>query len=138
MIDTKLSESTGIFPKNINKDQARDTGMAMVLICLVIAFMVQKQYLTGIAIVLLVLDMVWPMVYKHVAWFWLGFSHLLGIIVSNILLTFIFVVIVTPTGLIRRFIGPDPMRLKNWKKDSLSVFRIREHTYTDEDIKTPY
>ncbi len=138
MIDPNLPENEGIIPKNINKDQARDTGMAMVLICLLIAIIGQKHHFTGIAAVLLVLNMVWPMLYKPVARLWLGLAHLLGTVVSKILLTVIFFVLVTPIGLIRRLTGSDVMRLKIWKKDSASVFKIREHTYTKEDIQTPY
>ena len=138
MIDTNLPENEGIIPKNINKGQARDTGMAMVLVCLLIAIVGRKQHFTGIAAVLLVLNMVWPMLYKPVAMLWLGLAHLLGTVVSKILLTVIFIVLVTPIGLIRRLTGSDSLRLKIWKKDSHSVFKIREHTYTKEDIQTPY
>ena len=138
MIDINIPESKGFFPKNINKDQARDTGMAMVLVCLLIAFFGEKEFFVGIAIILLVLNMVWPMFYKHAARVWLGLANLLGTVVSKILLTIIFFVLVTPVGLIRRLTGSDSLKLKNWKKDNNSVFRIREHIYSEEDIKTPY
>lgn len=138
MIDANLPKKKGIIPKNINKDQARDTGMAMVLVCLLIAVIGQKRHFTGIAIGLLVLNMVWPMIFKHVARLWLGLSHLLGTVVSKLVLTVIFFVLVTPIGFIRRLAGADSLKLKFWKKGSASVFRIREHTYTKEDIQTPY
>jgi len=138
MTDLNLPENEGIIPKNINKDQARDTGMAMVLVCLLIAIVGRKQQFTGIAAVLLVINMVWPMLYKPVAWLWLGLAHLLGTAVSKILLTIIFFTLVTPFGLIRRLTGSDSLKLKIWKKDSASVFKIREHSYTKEDIQTPY
>jgi hypothetical protein len=138
MTGTDLPEKEGIFPKNITKDQARDTGMAMVLLCLLISVFGKKQYFSVVAIVLLLLNMIWPLVYKHVARLWLGLSHLLGTVVSKIVLTLIFFVLVTPIGLIRRLAGDDSLKLKFWKKDGASVFRIREHTYTKEDIQTPY
>ena len=43
---------------------------------------------------------------------WLSFSVVLGYFVSRILLLFIFFVIVTPTGLIMRLVGKDPMERK--------------------------
>ena len=138
MIDSNLPENEGIIPKNISKDQARDTGMAMVLVCLLIAILGQKHHFTSIAAALLVLNMVWPMLYKPVAWLWLGLTHLLGTAVSKIFLTVIFFTLVTPFGLIRRLTGADSLKLKIWKKDSDSVFKIREHSYTKEDIQTPY
>jgi len=78
------------------------------------------------------------MIYRHVARLWLGLSQLVGMVVSKILLTVIFFIVVTPTGLIRRLAGFDTLRIKIWKNDNSSVFKIREHTYTKDDIKTPY
>jgi len=127
-----------IIPKIITTDQAKDTGMAMVLICLLIAFLAGKQFFYGLAILLILINMIWPQVFKPVAKIWLGFSHLLGSVMSRIILGIIFLVLVLPIGFVRRAIGKDPLQLKKWKKDRVSVFKIREHEFTSDDIQHPY
>jgi len=138
MTYTRFLNKKGIIPKNINTDQAKNTGMAMVLIFLIIAVLSRKQYVVVVAMIVLALNMVYPMIYRPVARFWLGLSQLLGMIVSKVILTVIFFVIVTPVGLIRRLAGSDTLRIKIWKKGNSSVFKIRDHTYAKEDMETPY
>jgi len=43
---------------------------------------------------------------------WIGFSVVLGYFVSRTLLTLIFFLVITPTGLIMRLVGKDPMDRK--------------------------
>jgi len=52
------------------------------------------------------LALAWP----HKGWMWLG--HILGWINTRIILGVVFYLIVTPTGLIRRWLGKDPMGRK--------------------------
>ena len=75
MLDTAVKKMKEFIPKTITTDQAKDTGMAMVLICLLIAFFGGKQFFYGLAILLLLINMIWPNVFKPVAKIWLGFSH---------------------------------------------------------------
>jgi multisubunit Na+/H+ antiporter MnhG subunit len=125
-------------PQTITADQAKDTGMAMVLICLLIAFFGSKQSFYGLAILLLLINMIWPKIFKPVAKIWLGFSLILGSVMSRLILSIIFLVMVIPVGFIRRMIGKDSLQLKKWKNGNDSVFKIREHEFTSEDIKHPY
>ena len=138
-MDDRIFEKIGkLVPKTISTDQAKDTGMAMVLICLLIAFFGQKQQLFVIAILLLLVNMTWPKIYKPVAKIWLGLSHLLGTIVSKVVLSVIFFGLVMPVGLARRILGKDSLQVKKWKKGRDSVFKARDHEFTSEDISHPY
>jgi len=125
-------------PKKITGDQAKDTGMAMTLIFILIGYFYHKQYFIGWAILLLVLTMTWPNLYKPAGRLWFGLSYVLGTVMSKILLSILFFTIVTPIGLIRRLTGSDPLQLKKWKKDRASVFRVRNHTFSSADLKNPY
>ena len=129
---------TRFFPKKISKDQAKDTGMAMVLICLLLGYVSQAQDFFTLGIVLLLIDMIYPNLYRPVAILWFGLSQVLGTLSSKLLLTIIFFVLVTPVGWIRRITGADSMQLKRWKKDDSSVFGVREHIFKPEDIEKPY
>jgi hypothetical protein len=138
MTDTPGTIQKGFIPRVISKDQARDTGMAMVLICLLIGFFRSSPQWNLAALFLLIITMVWPALYRPLAKVWLGFSLLLGTVVSRIILTIIFFMVVTPVGCARRIMGADPLQLRKWKKDNASVFRQRKHTFTAGDIKNPY
>jgi len=134
----KFTDLTGFIPKTVSRDQAKDTGMAMVLVCLLIAVLADKDQFTSIAVVLLIVNMTAPGIYRPVAKIWLGFSHLLGTVMSKVILTILFVFLVTPVGLIRRLMGKDPMQIQKWKKGRDSVFRVRDHRFNADDIANPY
>ncbi len=119
-------------------DQARDTGMAMVLICLLLAYWGQRPLFLPLAIVLLILTMAWPPVFRPLAVLWFGFSHILGNLVSRLILTILFFGLVTPIGLIRRWAGRDSLQLRKWKKDTGSVFVERDGVIPPEDLVNPY
>jgi hypothetical protein len=126
------------FPRGITKDQCRDTGMAMVLLLLILNLVLKRQpWLIG-AIAALVLNMTWPQMYRPVAVVWLGLAHVMGGIVSRILLSVLFFGLVTPVGVLRRLLGKDPMRLKAFKASGESVMVERNHTFTGQDIRLPY
>jgi hypothetical protein len=138
MIDITLRNAAGFIPKNITRDQAKDTGMAMVLICLLIGYFGHKQSFIGAAMLLLLVDMTWPSLYRPVGRLWFGLSHVLGTVMSKVVLSILFFILVTPIGLVRRLLGSDALQLKQWKKDQSSVFKVRNHTFTAQDIQHPY
>ena len=119
-------------------DQARDTGMAMVLICLLLAYWGRRPVFLPLAIVVLLVTMTVPRVFRPLAGLWFGLSHVLGNVVSKVVLTVIFFVLVTPIGLIRRWAGRDSLRLRQWKKGSGSVFVERQGAIAPEDLQNPY
>jgi hypothetical protein len=129
---------TKFFTRKITKDQSRDTGMAMVLLLLIV-FATRKRegYLIG-AMVLHVLNMIVPQVYRPVAVLWLGLSDLLGSVVSKILLSIVFFVVVTPIGILRRLFGKDSLQLRAFKASKESVMLERNHTFIGSDLERPY
>ena len=138
MIDTK-KQSGNTFPSQaITAKECSDTGMAMVLICLLAGWFTGIRSWFLAAIVLLVLNMIWPTLYYFVAKVWLGLSHLLGAVMSRVILTLIFFLVVTPLALLRRALGHDPMRRKQWKSGTGSVLESRDHTYEPEEIEQPF
>ena len=90
------------FSTEITKKQSSDTGMAMILILLIIAVLTENNIYLLISIFALIVNMTFPTFYYPVAIIWLGFSHLLGTIISKILLSIVFVSLVIPVGLFRR------------------------------------
>jgi len=112
--------------------------MAMVLIFMLLSLIFKSElYMYG-AIGLHVLNMVAPGVYRTVAVIWFGLAHLLGTVVSRLILTVVFLVIVTPIGLVRRMLGVDSLKLREFKKGDESVMHERNQRFTAEDIQRPY
>jgi hypothetical protein len=123
---------------NATKEQARDTGMALVLLSLIVWVLTRRDALVTTAIVLHVVNMTAPQVFRPAAVVWFGLSHLLGLVVSKVLLTVVFFVVVTPIGLLRRTLGGDSMQLRAFKGGSGSVMYQRNHVFTGKDIEEPY
>lgn len=138
MIDIFARKTTALIPKTISRDQAKDTGMAMTLLCLLFGWFGNIRPFFVIAIIVLLITMLMPQVMIPIAKLWFGLSHLLGIIMSTVLLSVLFFIIVTPIGVVRRLTGHDSLQLKKWKKGRESAFKVREHTFTSSDIKHPY
>jgi hypothetical protein len=126
------------FKKKITKDQSRDTGMAMVFLLLILyVFRKRELFLFG-AMLLHVLNMTAPQMYRPIAVVWLGVSDLLGTIASKILLGIVFFAFVTPIGILRRLLGKDSLKLRIFKADQESVMFARNHTFIATDIEKPY
>ncbi len=119
-------------------DQARDTGMAMVLICLLLLYWGHRPLFLPLAIVILILTMAWPKIFRPAAVFWFGFSHIMGNLVSKVFLTIVFFGLVTPIGVLRRWLGKDSLQLRQWKKDTGSVLIERKGAMLPEDLINPY
>ena len=133
-----LENKSGSFWLSATRAQARDTGMALVLICLLLAWFMGRRDFLGAGILLLILDMTWPSAFKPAAKLWFGLSHVLGTVMSKVILSLAFFAVLTPIGLLRRAMGKDSMQCKGFKKDAVSVFRVRDHQFTSKDIETPY
>jgi len=123
--------------KNISSRQALDAGLALVLIFLLLSLFIDPFY-DKCAILVLLICMIYPDAFKPFAYIWFKLSTILGYVASKILLSLVFFVIVLPIALIRRACGYDSMRIKAWQSNDQSVFVIRNHLFTSEDIKSPY
>jgi saxitoxin biosynthesis operon SxtJ-like protein len=127
-----------IIPKSISKKEASDTGMAMALICLLLGLWMKKNIYYEIAIPVLVMNMAFPMFYYPFAMVWLGLTNLLGIIVSRVLLSVVYILFLMPVGVIRRAMGKDSLNLVGFKKGKDSVMINRDIEFTAKDIKNPF
>ncbi|MFC1828410.1 SxtJ family membrane protein [Thermodesulfobacteriota bacterium] len=122
----------------IAEKEAKDTGLAFVLIILLLIQFMAYDFLILPAIGLTVLTMTWPTSLKPLARLWIGMSHFLGVVVSKIILTVLFFTIVTPVGLFRRRLGADPMCFKLWKKGEGSLFNKCDKSFSKEELEKAY
>ncbi len=132
------NKNPGIFPENVSKEQAKDSGMALVLILLIIGLVVEKNIFYYLAAGFLLVNMIIPLFFKPFAWLWLGFSTLLGAVTSKVILLLVYLAVVLPVALARRWMGKDSLLLRKFKKDDGSVLIQRDHVYRAEDLERPF
>lgn len=125
-------------PNSTSGNKPQDTGMAMALICLLLGLWQDTPYWNRAGIVLLALTMTWPGIFKPVSLFWFRLSHVLGAVMSRLILGLLFYALVMPVGIARKCAGADALQLKKWKKNRTSVFRARNHVFTKNDLTKPY
>ena len=124
--------------QSMTKDQSRDTGMAMVLLALLIYLKTKRSGFVYAAVVLQVVNMIAPQVYAAVAVVWLGLAEILGTVTSRVLLSILFFGLVTPIGILRRLFGKDPLRLRDFKAGEESAMTVRNHVFVGQDLERPY
>lgn len=119
-------------------NKPKDTGMAAVLILLLITWFTANITWVIPAIVVLILTMTVPIVFKPLSVLWFGLANLLGHVVSTVILSVLFFVVLMPIGVIRRVGGADALGLKKWRNGDVSAFVVRDHPYTAEELEKPY
>jgi hypothetical protein len=133
-----LNRSSGFISTSISKEQARDSGMAIVLILLIIGYFANEDIYYKAAIPVLLMNMIFPRFYYPFAVLWFSLSNLLGTIVSKILLSVVFFIVVMPIALLRRLLGKDTLLLKKFKGGNGSVMKTRNHTFMAADLEKPF
>ena len=126
------------FSTKMTKEQSKDSGMALVLILLVIGLITKHQLFVIIASAALLLDMIVPSVYYPFAVIWFGIANLLGTVTSKVLLTVIYFIIVLPVALLRKMLRKDTLLLKAFKKGNVTVMRRRDHEFQGSDLEKPF
>jgi hypothetical protein len=120
------------------RDRSRDTGLAMVLLLLIAHAATGRDGFTTAALVVLVVAMTAPLLFRPLSVLWFGFSHVLGTVMSKVLLAAVFYLIVTHIGVVRRLLGHDSLRLRAFKAAGTSVMHERHHVFAPDDLDKPY
>lgn len=120
------------------RQRASDTGMALTLLCLILGLWQGVPGWFVAATTLLVVNMTWPMAYAPAARVWFGLSALLGSVMSRVILSLAYFLVLTPVGLLRRALGKDSLKLRAFKSGTDSVFHTRSGAFTAKDLTTPF
>ena len=120
---------------SVTRKQCMEFGQVSVLVALVAALYFKDDHtfiLTALLLILLTIAV--PAVFYPFAVVWFGLAKLLAAVVPPVVLGILFFVMVTPLGLVRRMLGRDALRLRQFKKGSSSVMSNRDHVYTKADL----
>jgi energy-coupling factor transporter transmembrane protein EcfT len=120
------------------RQRAVDTGMALTLICLIAALVTHRPGWVMLATGVLVLNMTAPKAFGPASKLWFGLSGVLGAVMSRVILSLVFFLVLTPVGLFRRAMGKDTLKLAAFKQGTGSVFVVRTERFTPADLKTPF
>ena len=120
------------------KSDLRKFGITIGVILLIIAgflFWSEKeslQILFTFGAVLLILGFTIPVILKPIYWVWMIFATILGWIMTRVILSLLFYLIVTPIGLVARLFGKQFIELK-WDKSEGSYWNYRSKKYIMKD-----
>ena len=123
---------------SFSKKEHVDSGLALLLLTLLIGLWINQQVALRLAIAEVLLILIAPVIIYPFTFLWLTISDVLGKVMSKIILTAIFIVIVCPVALIRKALGKDTLLLKKFKSDGSSVFTDRNHHFIKTDFTASY
>lgn len=122
----------------ITKKQCTEFGLLAILVAIFLAIWQKQDHLVMWAFILTIVTLILPIVFYPFAAVWFWISGVLSVIGSRVLLTIVFIIVVTPVGLVRRILNKDNLRKDQFKKGTKSVMNDRNHLYTAEDFTNTF
>ncbi|MFY0626732.1 MAG: hypothetical protein JXR07_10565 [Reichenbachiella sp.] len=123
---------------SVSKNQILEFGLVAMLVVSAIAYWTENwNLILAVAFFSLVLT-ISPIIVKPLAIFWYGLSRVLNGVSSKLILGFVFFLVITPIGLIRRMVNSDTLKLNEFRKGKKSVLHERNHLYSAEDFNKTF
>lgn len=115
-----------------------EVGILLAVILLFFAYRGENWDFVVYSGILLLLSLIFPLIFYPLTYIWFGLGKILGFVSSQILLTLLFFVLLTPVGLVRRWMGKDSLRLKKFKQGRDSVLISRSEKVLPTHLKNPF
>jgi len=120
--------------KNIKSEKSdlRKFGITISIVLIIISGLLfwknseSYQMFFLIAGILLLVSIIIPLILKPIYWIWMIFATILGWIMTRVILSLLFYIIITPIGLIFRLFGKHFLDLK-WNKSENSYWNVRNN-----------
>jgi hypothetical protein len=121
---------------NYKNYKAKETVLVITVGCIVLYLVFKSRAFLYCALVIGLAGVLSFYLSEKIDWVWGKLSFIMGEISNRVLLTIIFLLVVTPVGLIRR------LRKKNsltyFDKDATSNFSGRDHTFSKKDLENTW
>ena len=117
------------------RKQNSEFGLVMILVITLLSYWLEKPELFPFIIGVTLITLLFPVLFTPFTVFWYKISHIIGKIMSSLLLGIIFYLVVTPVGCFRRLIGKDSLSVRQFGKGRKSTFISREQSYTKDDLE---
>ena len=118
------------------KEKKYETVLAIILGLLVINIITGIKFLVTLCLCLSIIALFWNWGSGWITFIWLKLSHVLGWVMSKVILGIIFYVVLVPIALLSRLFNKDLLNLKKNEKDG--YYTERNHEYTPEDLENPW
>ena len=115
-----------------------ETAVLAAAVLLLLSMINASEKMGWISLGILLLSLLVPRIFYPLAKLWFGLALVLGWFSSRILLAVIFFLLVTPVGVVRRWMGKDRLMLREFKKNNASVMIRRNHRFSAEDLHRPF
>jgi len=122
--------------RNIKSEKVdlRNFGITIGIILIIITgflFWKEKQSFQiffSIGTVLLMFGLFIPVILKPIYWLWMIFATILGWVMTRVILSVLFYVIITPLGLITRVLFGKQLLELNWRKNDSTYWNYHSKT----------
>ena len=122
-------------PKS-NPYKAKETVLVITVGCIILNLVFKKNVFLYCALFIGLAGILSLYLSEKIDWVWGKLSFIMGEISNRVLLTIIFLLVVTPVGLIRR------LRKKNsltyFDENATSNFTGRNHTFSKKDLENTW
>jgi hypothetical protein len=119
-----------------NPYKAKETVLVITVGCLILHLVFKGRVFLYCAVVIGLAGVLSVYLSEKIDWVWGKLSFIMGEISNRVLLTVIFLLVVTPVGLVRR------LRKKNsltyFDKSATSNFSGRDHTFGKKDLENTW
>lgn len=119
-------------------EQAKDTAILCGLFFEFAFLITGNSFLIWPSTLILIVALLNPLIFRPIAKVWFGLSRFIGSVMTVLILSAIFLLIVTPIGMIRRMIGCDPMQIRPKNSCRSSAFTVRNYKYVPHDLERPF
>ncbi|HEY4966024.1 MAG TPA: hypothetical protein VII28_06480 [Puia sp.] len=119
-----------------NTKEEKDSVIAVIILMLLLYLLFKQRGWLYTALAVAVISLLSAQVnfYLHRAWTFI--TEILGRISGSIILTLVFIIILIPTAILKKWFGKKDIILHN--KNLNSGFRERNHQYTRADMENPW
>ncbi|MEX6688188.1 hypothetical protein QTN47_11815 [Danxiaibacter flavus] len=119
----------------VTKKQCIEFGVVAILVMAMLALFNKQNGYVIVIMLLCLVSLIVPLAFYPFTVIWFGLAKILSSISSQVILTIIYFLVVTPVGLIRKLRGADGMKIKAFKKSGDSVMLTRDHAYSAKDFE---
>lgn len=117
----------------MNRQKHLETILVLVLALGILFWLTHKTYLFLAAGILAFIGIFIPYISDKIHWAWMKLAHLMGYVMSKVLLTLIYLLILLPLAFLSRTFGSK--NGINLKPGTQSCFKDRNFTYTKESLE---
>jgi len=122
----------------MKRPNSKEVVLVIVVGLLIVSRIFSIDNLVYVAIIIGVLGALSSALSDKMAWVWFKIADALGYIMSRVMLTLIFFLILTPVALVSRLLRKKDLLGKKIDDKMLSYFETRDHEYTPKDLMDPW